>query len=54
MSWGGLKMAKIVSQSSFVTSNRSKSMQSRATDSAHIFHRTSVLRLKRDAVQFCR
>lgn len=42
-------MAKVVSQSSSVTSNRSKSMQSRATDSAHIFHWTSVFRLKRVA-----
>jgi hypothetical protein len=42
-------MAKIVSQSSVVTSDRSKSIQSRATDSAHIYHRASVFRLKRVA-----
>jgi hypothetical protein len=42
-------MAKIVSHRSGVTSDRSKSMQSRAKDSADIFYWTSVFRLKRVA-----
>ncbi len=42
-------MAKIVSHRSAVTSDRSKSMQSRAKDSADIFYWTSVFRLKRVA-----
>jgi hypothetical protein len=46
---GELKMAKIVSQSSAMTSNRGKSMPIRATDSLHISNWTSVFSLKRVA-----